>query len=252
MIILPMAGESRRFKLAGYSQPKYFLPVSGRPLFDWTVLSFQKYFESELFLFIARDSYEVRELLKERIGVLGIKRSVCIFLNEPTRGQAETVYLGLQEFLNNSLCKSEGGYDEPMVIFNIDTIRPGIVFPELHKSMAWIEVFKAQGDHWSFVLPNQNKPHLVEACSEKVRISDLCCTGLYSFLSPAQFELAYLKELGSPSSFELFVAPIFNHILASGSSVAWHEVPSKKVLSAGVPTEYEALLRTDLNSIFRL
>ena len=247
-----MAGESSRFKMAGYTQPKYFLPVSGRPLFDWTVLSFQKYFKSQFFLFIAKNSYDVRESLEERIRVLGIQNSACIFLNEPTRGQAETVHLGVQEYLKGCLNQLENKHDEPMVIFNIDTIRPGITFPKFHKAMAWIEVFKAQGNHWSFVLPNPNEPHLVQACSEKVRISDFCCTGLYSFLSPAQFELAYLKELDSPSSFELFVAPIFNHVLTSGGSVAWDEVPSKDVLLAGVPLEYESLLNIDLNAAFSL
>ena len=34
MIVIPMAGESRRFREAGYDQPKYMLPLDVAPLYN--------------------------------------------------------------------------------------------------------------------------------------------------------------------------------------------------------------------------
>ena len=55
MIVIPMAGASRRFAEAGHDRPKYMLPARGHSLFHHAVASFRALFASESFLFIARD-----------------------------------------------------------------------------------------------------------------------------------------------------------------------------------------------------
>lgn len=245
-----MAGNSSRFTNAGYKEPKFFLPLDGKPLFDWSVLSFKSYFESEEFLFIARDSEQTKEFLINRISILGIKRFQLIYLKEPTRGQAETVYLGVKKYLaSNTLNKSQK--EQALIIFNIDTIRPHIEFPCTWKTHGWIEVFKAPGDNWSFVLPQVQNPKWVARCAEKVRISDLCCTGLYGFSSVEQYFSAYENELQNPSSFELFVAPLYNHLIAKGVSISWYAINSSDVFLSGVPVEYEHLKTKNLQIFFR-
>ena len=245
MIVIPMAGESSRFKKAGYTQPKFMLPLDGKPLFDWTVLSFSRYFSSETFLFIARNTPEIKSFLQERIAVLGLQKSYCIFLDHPTRGQAETVYLGLQELRSQGV----GCAKEPITIFNIDTIRPQITFPRDHQDHAWLEVFKTQGDNWSFVLPEADGTNVVKRCSEKLRISDYCCTGLYSFKDADQFARAYHAELKQRSSHELFIAPMYNHLIDGGEVATWFEVASREVLLSGVPQEYEALKKSSISGL---
>jgi molybdopterin-guanine dinucleotide biosynthesis protein A len=51
MFVIAMAGESRRFREAGYGD-KYRLPLNGVPLFDHAVGSFSHYFASAEFLFV--------------------------------------------------------------------------------------------------------------------------------------------------------------------------------------------------------
>ena len=53
---------------------------------------------------------------------MGILNYEVVSLNAPTRGQAETVFLGLQK-VNN---KNE------LTIFNIDTLRSNFKFPEFY------------------------------------------------------------------------------------------------------------------------
>lgn len=72
MIVIPMAGLSSRFKNAGYTKPKYMLEAHGKTLFNHSVSSFQKYFSSEKFLFIALDVNDTYEFIRSECLSLGI------------------------------------------------------------------------------------------------------------------------------------------------------------------------------------
>jgi len=136
MIVIPMAGLSSRFFDAGYDKPKYMLEAHVECLFDHAINSFKNYFTSEKFLFISRDLYGTPEFIRNRIHALGIKDYHIAVLNGPTRGQAETVMLGLDECDDGSA----------ITVFNIDTFRPGFEFPIFDQSIdGYLEVFKGEG-----------------------------------------------------------------------------------------------------------
>jgi hypothetical protein len=209
------------------------LPLEGRPLFDWTVLSFRALFATTPFLFIARDVHGTADFLADRLAALGIARARIALLQAPTAGQAETVELGLAEAAVPDA--------EPLTIFNIDTIRPRFAVPIMPGTDGWLEVFRTEGENWSFVEPETPGSPFVRRCAEKQRISDLCCTGLYAFAAARLFRTALAAERAAPTSHELFVAPLYNHLIALGHRIGWHEVPSLDVILSGVPAEYEAL-----------
>ncbi|MFM5906262.1 MAG: NTP transferase domain-containing protein [Novosphingobium sp.] len=235
MIVIPMAGASRRFSEAGYDRPKYMLDLLGRPLFDWAVASFAASFSAVPFLFIIRPSDGTPEFVAQRVRALGIRRAEVVALDRPTAGQAETVEAGLD--------RSSQPPDEDLAVFNIDTIRPGLDPSAMSGMSGWLEVFRGDGENWSFIEPDAANPALVARTTEKVRISDLCCSGLYHFARADLFREALACERASPSSHELFVAPMYNHLIARGHRIGWREVPGRDVILSGVPAEYEALLR---------
>lgn len=233
MIVIPMAGESQRFREAGYERPKYMLDVAGRPLFDWTVMSFAAAFDSAPFVFVARDVQETGAFVRERVAALGIANSQVVMLDRPTAGQAETVALGLERI---------DASNDILTIFNIDTIRPGCALGGSASGAAgWLEVFEGDGSGWSFVLPDPDRPGVALQTAEKVRISNLCSTGLYGFRSRSLFEQALAAERLAPSSPELYIAPIYNHLIAAKHLVAYDRVERPDVIFSGVPEEYEAL-----------
>jgi hypothetical protein len=234
MIVIPMAGMSRRFTQAGYDRPKYMLDLAGRPLFDWAALSFSAHFACQPMLFILRDIAGTADFVARRCAALGMADARIAVLDAPTAGQAETVELGL--------AKAGVGDEEPLAIFNIDTIRPGLDPSPMAGCDGWLEVFDTAGDNWSFIEVDPADPARVVRCTEKQRISDHCCTGLYQFGSAALFEQALAAERAKPSSHELFVAPMYNHLIAKGARIGWREVAADRVILSGVPTEYEALL----------
>ncbi|WP_318478309.1 glycosyltransferase family 2 protein [Photobacterium leiognathi] len=235
MIVIPMAGLSSRFFKAGFNKPKYMLDAHGISLFDHAVKSFEKYFNNEKFLFIVRDVYQTPEFVKKRVDALGIKNSEIIIIDKETRGQAETVFLGLD--------LSECNENETLTIFNIDTFRPNFIFPEKNKiDDGYLEVFKGTGDNWSFVKPeNCNSKKVIET-TEKKPISDLCCTGLYYFSSISLFKEAYEEYVSLPEECwekgELYVAPLYNYLIKKGKEITYNEISLNDVIFCGVPDEY--------------
>lgn len=236
MIVIPMAGLSSRFFKAGYELPKYMLEAHGECLFDHSVKSFEKYFDSVKFVFILRDVFSTPIFVKQRIAKLGIKDYDIVILNEETRGQAETVTLGLAEYRDST---------EAITIFNIDTFRPDFIFPNLHDlGDGYLEVFQGTGDNWSFVRPINNSSTKIDLTTEKNPISDLCCTGLYHFENIQSYFSAYDHYVSLPkeqwAKGELYVAPLYNYLIINKKDIHYHQIPRHDVIFCGTPDEYLA------------
>lgn len=241
MIVIPMAGISRRFREAGYSLPKYMLQAHGRSLFAHAVGSFATLFGQEEFLFIARDVDGTADFIATECQALGIARSRVVILPGPTAGQAETVSLGL------NLAGVAG--DASLTIFNIDTFRPGFAHPPWPAPGVdgYLEVFRGSGANWSYArLAPGSSDHVAET-AEKRAISDLCCTGLYYFRTRAAFDAAFtdMRRRGAASfgTAEYYVAPLFNYLIAQGADIRISLIARDAVIFCGVPEEYDAFLR---------
>lgn len=242
MIVIPMAGMSSRFFKAGYTKPKYMLEAHGETLFDHSVKSFQAYFSSLPFLFIVRDVYETEAFVQQRAQQLGINEFYVVVLNQETRGQAETVTLGL-ELLNQQLPDYQGA----ITVFNIDTFRPNFQFPDVSKvGDAYLEVFRGSGDNWSFALPENENSTKVIKTAEKNPISDLCSTGLYHFNHKQAYLDAYQAYVAKPQQEwekgELYIAPLYNLLIEKGLEVHYHLIERNEVIFCGVPQEYTDFL----------
>ncbi|MFM4704715.1 glycosyltransferase family 2 protein [Aeromonas bivalvium] len=240
MIIIPMAGLSSRFFKAGFSKPKYMLPAHGITLFEHSVLSFSKYFKSKKFIFIVRDVFDTPAFVQEKVRQLGIEDYDISILSNETRGQAETVFIGMQNF---------SGYSGPITIFNIDTFRPNYLYPNFDEtSHGFLDVFEGDGTNWSFVLPkNTTSTHVIKT-TEKDPISNLCCTGLYHFDNYQDYINAYNEFLKKPVSEwtngELYIAPLYNHLIAIGHEINYSLIDKNDVIFCGTPDEYYTYLKS--------
>lgn len=245
MIIIPMAGLSSRFREAGFKQPKYALPLDGGTLFSASVRSFARYFATEQFVFVCRAGTEAASFVDSECRMLGIAHFDIITLDCLTRGQAETVLLALDR-LGTRVSDAES-----LLIFNIDTIRPHYVFPtEADAGDGYLEVFQGKGDGWSFVKPAAAFSRRVVRTTEKQRISQYCCTGLYHFARADSFMVACREALRDIDSYqgqwgEIYVAPLYNLLIDSGHTVLFHEVAPQDVHLSGTPDQYAALRQRD-------
>lgn len=239
MIVIPMAGLSSRFFKAGYTKPKYMLEAHGQSLFSHAVSSFSEYFQKETFLFIVRDILGTVDFVKQEILDLGINDAQIFILDQETRGQAETVYLGLQ---------SRFSTNEPITIFNIDTFRPEFRYPEnIAVWDGYLEVFKGEGDNWSFAKPVNSSSTKVIETAEKRPISNLCSTGLYYFKSIDLFNRAYCDYLSKSADEwekgELYIAPLYNYLINEKNDIHYHLIDRNEVIFCGVPDEYLEFLK---------
>ena len=237
-IIIPMAGLSSRFTNAGYVLPKYMLYVKNRSLFNLAVSSFEKYFDTCRFVFIARDVFDTRTFIEKECELMGVKDFSIVILPQPTRGQAETVLEGIT--------RAGVAEEEPVLIFNIDTFRPGFTFPEdMNGWDGYLEVFVGSGKNWSYAKTESDDSTLVVETAEKVEISRYCSTGLYYFSSASSFMTAYTENLEHPKDgkAELYVAPLYNHLIKAGKKIHIHVIDREDVIFSGVPAEYEQILQ---------
>ena len=241
MIIIPMAGLSSRFANAGYKLPKYMLKANDKTLFSYSIKSFSSYFDTQKFIFICNSYDGVKNFIDAETNLLGIKNYQIIILDEHTKGQAETVFKGLASISEDN--------ESPITIFNIDTFRPGFKFHiEFLKSEidGYLEVFKGEGNNWSYILPDPVIKNKVIKTAEKNQISNLCCTGIYSFKSINLFNQAFneykdvaFKSMGLK---ELFVAPMYNILIKKNYNIKYTEIPRKDVIFFGTPSEYETFI----------
>ncbi|GBQ63314.1 dTDP-glucose pyrophosphorylase [Ameyamaea chiangmaiensis NBRC 103196] len=237
MIVIPMAGLSSRFTRVGYTVPKYMLPLDGQTVFDRAVGSFAQYFDREPFLFIARSVADTEAFIAERTRSLGIPDVRTVILDRETAGQAETVECGLID--------ARIGDDTALTIFNIDTFRPDFSYPKddwFKTSDGYLEVFEGEGANWSYAapIPDAQEPRVART-TEKQPISNLCSNGLYYFRRASDFRSALFDERAAMSAPELYIAPLYNHLIARGKKVHYHLVPKNAVIFCGIPAEYEAL-----------
>lgn len=237
MLVFAMAGLSRRFTEAGYTQPKFMLPVGGHTAFDYSVAGFIGGFAPGEFTFIYRETGGVRAFLDARLAALGLGEARLAELEAPTAGQADTVAQGLR--------KLGGDAGEELAIFNIDTFRTNFRRPgSAMRGDGYLEVFRGTGDNWSYVGPTPEPgSNGVLRTTEKQPISDLCCTGLYTFRSVADYLWAVEEEVRAPTTHlkEVYVAPIYNHLIRRGADIRYDVVERGDVIFCGVPAEYEAL-----------
>lgn len=235
MIIIPMAGKSSRFFNAGYKIPKYMLPLKNDSnVFLEAIKSFSNYFTTDKFLFIIRNEEGVFDFVEEQCKKLGILNFNIVSLDFDTRGQADTIKIGLD--LINKEPKEE------IYIFNIDSIRVNFKKPSdefLKNTFGYLEVFEGDGEHWSFVDPLPN--YEVKRTTEKIRISNLCSNGLYYFNSIENFYDVFKKFEKVNDYKELFVAPMYNIFIQEKKLVKYVVVTPEETLFSGTPDEYEVL-----------
>lgn len=213
------------------------LPLKGKTVLHHVLVGFSKYFNQEKIVFILIDNeFEPKSFVKKVVSGLGIEKFEIVVLRENTRGQAETVFKGLEQVNPAS--------NESVTIFNVDTFRPHFAYPDflLVEQCSYLETFIGSGKNWSNVVPvSEGSPYVARAL-EKQEASQYCCTGLYHWKNYAEFKSAYLDyELDFPDK-ELYVAPMYNYSIQKNNKVRYTVVATNEVIFCGTPEEYEYLL----------
>jgi len=230
MQIIPIAGKGSRFRSSGYTTAKYLLPVLGKSIIEHILSYFDKT-RSTLIILNEQDSNkkQIERILK----ALDYKDFQVVEIAD-TNGQLTSVV--------NGVMKSKFyDYDGPAWIYNGDTIRKKELpysFFENNDSEGFIEVFKEEGSHWSFV----DSLGRISKITEKDRISEYCCSGLYGFKNLNRV-IEYVRN-GNVAKLknELYVSGVYQNIMDDNMTVWAFESDRTDFLLCGTPKEYEKVL----------
>ncbi|MGY3211436.1 glycosyltransferase family 2 protein [Mucilaginibacter sp. HD30] len=237
--VIPMAGHGARFVQAGYKLPKMLLEAHGKTLLQWSLDSLPLQL-ANVVVFVGlnehNEKFNLQGVIEELYPDMNFK---FVFLDEVTRGQAETTWLGL-EFCH---------HDEPLIVFNIDTFFSSSTLTEKlqDKSVDGIlGCFNSVENRFSFAALDEDG-EFVSDVQEKEPISNHALTGLYTFKTVHDFVETYKfhtdNELTTKG--EYYIAPMYNYLIQKGKKYRLDKAEKHYIL--GTPNEYAAFL--DLEEI---
>ena len=230
-IVIPMAGAGSRFAIAGYTKPKPFIDVLGKPMIVRVLENLTC--KGARYILIARDEDLDQE--KEQVKKIIADYPVVFHsIGHLTEGAACTV-LHAREFINN---------DKPVIIANSDQI-VDINFQDyvndcLERSLdGSIMTFKdpEKDTKWSFARTNSD--NLVEEVREKVPISDLATVGIYMFRRGRDYIEAAIDMIvqNDRVNHEFYVCPVYNYAINNGNSIGIYDIFFEAMHGLGTPED---------------
>lgn len=222
-LVLCMAGLYRRFRDAGYTTPKFLLPVGEETL----LARIARLLPAPELLLVANE----RDREHEAAIRAAVPTGGLLFVGD-TSGQAETAAIGARELAPR--------WTGPVLFHNVDTL---VIGRDLHRigeilarADGFVDVFDSDSPAYSYVAVDGAR---VTAIAEKVVISRHATTGLYGFRSCATY-LEACAATTTRSRGEFYVSDVYRTLLERGGVVeidAAREGQDTVVL--GTPEEYE-------------
>lgn len=223
-LIMPMAGEGSRFQQVGYTDPKPFIPVNGKPMFQHVVENIGLEFDELIFI------VQKKHNIKERVLKIYPEAKV-VEITELTEGAACTILAAREHYEDGS----------SIFIANCDQ------HVEWHPDIDRIHD-RADGSIALFHCPDRSPKWSyaeldgvhVKRVAEKNPISDWATVGFYSwkdgreFISAAEEMIAANDRVNN----EFYLCPVFNYSIAHGKDIVGYTVA--EMHGIGTPEDFEA------------
>ena len=236
-LVIPMAGLGSRFQKEGYTIPKPFLPVFGKPMYRQVI--------DNMIPAKWKNYVDVHVLIrKEQAPLFESDKGIHIHtVPGLTEGAACTV-LTIRDIINT---------DAPLIIANSDQFlewdADNFYLALLHSSFDGVISTFIQPDlndiRWSYARLDADKC-VVEVAEKKV-ISKYATTGIYGWQHGADFVRAADTMIAQNIRVngEFYVCPIYNY-MKQPSRI--RILNCKKMWGLGVPTDYEHFLKNWSNA----
>lgn len=233
-LIMPMAGNGKRFFSAGFTNPKPFIDVNGKPMFVRTVESIGLEFDE--MIFIVRKQHGIAELIPD-----WYPDAKVIELDGETEGAAITV-MKAEKHMSD---------DDSVFVCNCDQFFEwdSSTFSKIEDCDGGILLFrdKTRDPKWSFAKYTQ-KTGVITRVAEKDPISDWATAGLYYWREWSTFvsSVQSMVDDDDRTNGEYYLCPVFNHTLRQKKSVCG--VPITRMHGVGTPEDLGLWLANNPNS----
>jgi HAD superfamily hydrolase (TIGR01509 family) len=230
-VVIPAAGQGKRFAEVGYQHPKPLIDVDGRPMIDLVLENFRGVGRPIVLLQDRHvEQYCADSLIKhlapdgEVVGVDGL-----------TEGAACTVLLA-EHLIDNQ---------NELVLANSDQVVEVSIEAFVQEmrdrgAHGGILTFKSDHPKWSYARVEPDGRVLEVA--EKVVISDQATVGIYYFRHGADF-VRFAKQMIAKDirvNGEFYVCPVFNELVQAGLDVFVSEIEPGQMHGLGTPEDLEA------------
>ena len=242
--MIPLGGIGSRFQKEGYTQPKPFISVLGKPMILWVLDSLSLLPIDDLVIvydpsFIPPKFWSA---ISDRYPQLTL-----VTLPGPTRGAAETVLIGLKALPQQVRAK-------PVVLLD------GDAFYDVDVVSAYREL--AAEAHGVFYFPDttpaaiysyivfDEATALISQVKEKVKISDAASTGCYCFMSGRTLENqcqalldGELTQISQDGVGEFYTSGVIAQMIEEGERFRAMRVETADYHVLGTPALLEAFCR---------
>lgn len=233
-VVIPMAGSGARFAQAGYTKPKPFIDVLGRPMIshvmenlampqaDYVLIARREHLEAEpVEVGLIQENYRARFLT---IGFL-------------TEGAACTV-LHAHRLINSEKPLLLANSDQ-VVDFRVQSFIDDALERDLDGS---ILTFEDDDPKWSFAKLDQKG--LVSEVREKEVISNYATVGIYYYRTGRLFVEAALDMIihNDRVNNEFYVCPVYNYAIKAGARIGIYNIPRQAMHGLGTPADLERYL----------
>ncbi len=223
-ILIPMAGEGSRFKIAGFKKPKPLIDIYGKPMIQWAIDSLNLSGNKIFVINSKHKEFGLDCLLKDLY-----PKCKVIEVNKITEGAACTCLLA-KKIINN---------DEELVIANCDQISrwDSKKFLEFVKNNydGVVITFNSTSPYNSYVKLNSKGEALLFA--EKKVISNNALTGICYWKKGSDFVYSAERmiEENDRTNNEFFVSPTYNYLIMKRKKIVAYEVTDKEHIPIGIP-----------------
>lgn len=229
-IVIPMAGLGSRFVKAGYTTPKPFIDVLGKPMIV-RVLENLAYKNAQYILIAQKQHLDSNHLLVEKIAKdFNVK---FISVNKLTEGTACTL-LYAKKYIDN---------DTPLLIANSDqivdiNIADFIKNNKDRKLDGLILTFidNDKNPKWSFAKLNGE---LVSEVKEKEPISQYATAGIYLFTKGKIFVDNAIEMIieNDRVNNEFYTCPVYNYAIKNGAKIGIYNIQDSQMHALGTPKD---------------
>ncbi len=231
-----MAGLGSRFKKNGYSKPKPFIDVAGKPMIARVIENL--YHPDAHYILIGRAGHlqDEAELVNQ---VSASYNASFLGIDVLTEGTALTV-LFAREKINNELplliANSDQLVDTPIDEFINECFRRN-----LDGSILTFTDHE-RNPKWSFARINEEG--IVVEVQEKKAISDYATVGIYFFSQGKDFVNGAIDMIinNDRVNNEFYTCPVYNYLIKDGKKIGIHNIEFTKMHGLGTPEDLEKYL----------
>jgi dTDP-glucose pyrophosphorylase len=230
-IIIPLGGKGERFKKDGYIEPKPLIKVLDKEILFYVIDNLSINNNDKIFIIYNKDldNFNFSNIIKNKYPNIFL-----IKLENDTKGASETIYIGLNEIINNYL------YNTKTILIDGDTFYTENIINKFrnidNNAVFFIKNYDVNPIFSYIKLDNEN--NIIEI-KEKNKISDNANTGAYAFndINTLYNYAKYVVNNDIRFNNECYTSCIIHNMIENNESFIGIELNENTVNVLGTPEQ---------------